>query len=80
MKMTKFNYVCIIFCHQEEIKFQESVVSSATRTHFEGMKAVANRSWFNLITTVPQKKETFKQIMEHLSPQYIYLSSNRESS
>ena len=45
--------------NQEEIKFQESVVSSATRIHFEGMKAVANRSWFNLITTVPQKKQTF---------------------
>ena len=70
----------LFFSHQEEIKFQESVVSSATRIHFEGMKAVANRSWFNVITTVPQKKETFKQIMEHLSPQYIYLSSNRESS
>ena len=70
----------LFFCHQEEIKFQESVVSSATRIHFEGMKAVANRSWFNVITTVPQKKETFKQIMEHLSPQYIYISSNRESS
>ena len=70
----------LFFCHQEQIKFQESVVSSATRIHFEGMKAVANRSWFNVITTVPQKKETFKQIMEHLSPQYIYISSNRESS
>ena len=80
MKMTKFNYVCIVFRQQEEIKFQESVVSSATRIHFEGMKAVANRSWFNLITTVPQKKETFKQIMEFFSPQYIYLSSNKESS
>ena len=78
--MTKFNYVWITFCQQEEIKFQESAVSSATRIHFEGMKAVAKRSWFNLITTVRQKKQTFKQIMEHLSPQYIYLSSNRESS
>ena len=44
--MTKFNYVCIIYCYQEEIKFQESVVSSATGIHFEGMKAVPNRSWF----------------------------------
>ena len=80
--MTKFNsyYLCINFViNQEEIKFQESVVSSATRIHF-GMKAVANRSWFNLITTVPQKKQTFKQIKEYLSPQYIYLSSNKESS
>ena len=77
--MTKFNYVWIIFCQQEEIKFQESVVSSATRIHFEGMKAVANRSWFNLITTVPQKKETFK-LLELLSSQYIYLSSNKEPS
>ena len=47
--------------NQEEIKFQESVVSSATRIHFEGMKAVGNRSWFNLITTVPQKKQTLSK-------------------
>ena len=73
-------FVLFFVINQEEIKFQESVVSSATRIHFEGMKAVANRSWFNLITTVPQKKQTFKQIMEYLSPQYIYLSSNKESS